>query len=266
MFQPDPHYRVQLRGMWDLWLARCGGGALSGALDQHVAAGRTDAAAAGCRRCTRELALRLAEAFARLGRLEEAGEELRRWDEGGRPGELSDQLWRRHAGALAAIPGPDPAAAIRELEAVVAERSRLGMVAGLLWARLDLAGALVKTSATQAASEFRQAGIEASTAGAATEEQLAELGLRRLGVRTWRRGRASRGESALDRLSERERQIATLIAAGNSNPEIANTLFLSRKTIERHVSNILARTNTRNRTDLARLVSKAQPLAEAVEK
>jgi DNA-binding NarL/FixJ family response regulator len=57
-----------------------------------------------------------------------------------------------------------------------------------------------------------------------------------------------------------------LIAAGNSNPEIANTLFLSRKTIERHVSNILARTNTRNRTDLARLVSKAQPLAEAVEK
>jgi DNA-binding CsgD family transcriptional regulator len=266
MFQPDPHYRVQLRGMLDLWLARCGGGARSGALDQHVAAGRTDAAAAGCRRCTRELALRLAEAFARLGRLEEASEELQRWDEGGRPAELSDQLWRRHAGALTAIPGPDPASAIRELEAVVAERSRLGMVGGLLWARLDLAGALVKTNTTRAASEYRQAGIEAGIAGAATEEQLAELGLRRLGVRTWRRGRASRGESPLERLSERERQIAMLIAAGNSNPEIANTLFLSRKTIERHVSNILARTNTRNRTDLARLVSKAQPLAEAVEK
>ena len=44
-------------------------------------------------------------------------------------------------------------------------------------------------------------------------------------------------------------------AAGNSNPEIANALFLSRKTIERHVSNILARTNARNRTELARLVS-----------
>jgi DNA-binding NarL/FixJ family response regulator len=231
-----------------------------------VTAGRTDAAAAGCRRCTRELALRLAEAFARLGRLEESGEELRRWDEGGRPAELSDQLWRRHAGALAAIPGADLASAIAELEAVVAERSRLGMVGGLLWARLDLAGALARTKATRAASEYRQAGIEASTAGAATEEQLAELGLRRLGVRTWRRGRASRGESALDRLSKRERQIATLIAAGNSNPEIANTLFLSRKTIERHVSNILARTNTRNRTDLARLVSHAQPVAEAVEK
>jgi len=264
--QPDPHYRVQLRGMLVLWLARCGGGARSADLDQQVAAGRTDAAAASCRRCARELALRLAEAFARLGRLKEAGEELQRWDEGGRPAEMSDRLWRRHAGALAAIPGPDPAFAIRELEAVLAERSRLGMVFGVLWARLDLAGALARTDATRAANEFRQVGIEASAAGAATEEQLAELGLRRLGVRTWRRGRAARGESPLDRLSERERQIATLIAAGNSNPEIANTLFLSRKTIERHVSNILARTNARNRTDLARLVSNARPVVEAVEK
>jgi len=49
----------------------------------------------------------------------------------------------------------------------------------------------------------------------------------------------------VDRLSERERQIATLIAAGKSNPEIASRLFLSRKTVERHVSNILARTGTR---------------------
>ena len=264
--QPDPHYRIHLHGTLVLWLARCGGGARSVDVDQHVAAARSDAAAAGCRRCARELALRVAEAFARLGRLEESKQELQRWDEGGRNAELGDRLWRRHAGALAAIHGPDLASAIRELEAVVAERSRLGMVAGLLWARLDLAGALVKTNATRAASEYRQAGIEASTAGAATEEQLAELGLRRLGVRTWRRGRASRGESPLDRLSERERQIATLIAAGDSNPEIANTLFLSRKTIERHVSNILARTNARNRTDLARLVSNAQPVAKAVEK
>src|SRR5439155_19249049 len=94
MLQPDPHYRVQFRGTLVLWPARCGGGAHSGDVNQHVTAGRSDAAAAGCRRCTRELALRLAEAFARQGRLEEASEELRRWDEGGRPADLSDQLWR----------------------------------------------------------------------------------------------------------------------------------------------------------------------------
>jgi len=49
-------------------------------------------------------------------------------------------------------------------------------------------------------------------------------------------------------------------------PAARRAMSASRKTIERHVSNILARTNTRNRTDLARLVSKAQPLAEAVGK
>src|SRR5438094_10482690 len=59
----------------------------------------------------------------------------------------------------------------------------------------------------------------------------------------------------MDTLSERERQIATLIGDGRSNPEIASRLFLSRKTVERHVSNILARTGTRNRTELARFLS-----------
>ena len=53
---------------------------------------------------------------------------------------------------------------------------------------------------------------------------------------------------------------ASLIAAGQSNPEIASRLFLSRKTVERHVSNILARTGSRNRTELARFLS-AQELS-----
>jgi DNA-binding NarL/FixJ family response regulator len=51
-------------------------------------------------------------------------------------------------------------------------------------------------------------------------------------------------------LSERERQIADLVASGASNPEIAQALFLSRKTIERHVSNLLAKVDARNRAEL----------------
>jgi len=162
----------------------------------------------------------------------------------------------RHVGGLIALANHDPAAGISQLEGVAAERKRLGLHAGLLWARLDLAAALIGRDAARAADELRQTGIEASAAGAATEQQLAEAGLRRLGVRTWRRSQVSRGEGALDQLSARERQVAVLVAAGNSNPEIANTLFLSRKTVERHVSNVLARTGACNRTDLARLVSK----------
>jgi DNA-binding NarL/FixJ family response regulator len=56
-------------------------------------------------------------------------------------------------------------------------------------------------------------------------------------------------------LSRREREIAQLVASGVSNPDIARSLFLSRKTVERHVSNILAKTGARNRTQLASLVS-----------
>jgi DNA-binding CsgD family transcriptional regulator len=257
--QPDPHYRLHLHGLIVIWLARCAGGRQSAVIDRHLAAARTDALAAGCRRCAREMALRAAEACARLGRVDDAQKELRAWDADARPADPGDQLWRRHVGALVALAKLDAATSISELEAVVAERRRRGLVAGLLWARLDLAAVLIGSDAGRAANELRQAGLEASAAGAATERRTAELGLRRLGVRTWRRSRASGGAAAIEKLSDRERQIAILVAAGNSNPEIANTLFLSRKTIERHVSNVLARTGARNRTDLARLVSNLTP-------
>jgi len=254
--QPDPHYRLHLHWALVVWLARCGRGTRSVDFDRHAAAARDDAVAAGCPRCARETALKLAEGLARLGRVDDAQKTLATWDEYGRPANVRDQLWRRHVGALIGLAKHEVSTSISELETVVADRMRLGLMAGLLWARLDLAAALLGREPSRAANEFRQAGNEASTAGATTEQRLAELGLRRLGVRTWRRGRASSAEAGLDKLSERERQIAILVAAGNTNPEIADRLFLSRKTIERHVSNVLARTGARNRTDLARLVSR----------
>jgi DNA-binding NarL/FixJ family response regulator len=64
-------------------------------------------------------------------------------------------------------------------------------------------------------------------------------------VRTWRRGAAGAP------LTARELEIAQLVAGGATNREIAETLFLSPKTVERHVSNALKKIGARNRTQLA---------------
>jgi len=55
-----------------------------------------------------------------------------------------------------------------------------------------------------------------------------------------------------DELSPQELRIALLVAAGRTNPEVAGELFLSRKTIEHHLSQIYRKLGLRSRTELAR--------------
>ncbi|HXD34901.1 MAG TPA: response regulator transcription factor [Pyrinomonadaceae bacterium] len=52
-------------------------------------------------------------------------------------------------------------------------------------------------------------------------------------------------------LSERELEILRLIAKGESNREIANTLFLAEGTVKNHVTNILGKLEVRDRTQAA---------------
>jgi DNA-binding CsgD family transcriptional regulator len=53
-------------------------------------------------------------------------------------------------------------------------------------------------------------------------------------------------------LSDRELEILDLVANGLTNDQIAKTLEISKRTVDNHVSNIIKKTNTKNRVELVR--------------
>ena len=56
----------------------------------------------------------------------------------------------------------------------------------------------------------------------------------------------------LDGLTDREHEVFTMLAEGASNNEIAEALFISPKTVERHRENIMRKLNLHSRSDLVR--------------
>ncbi|NUR91479.1 MAG: response regulator transcription factor [Nonomuraea sp.] len=58
----------------------------------------------------------------------------------------------------------------------------------------------------------------------------------------------------LDRLSEREREVAVAVGQGRSNAEIAAELFMSVATVKAHVSRVLTKLGLNNRVQIALLV------------
>jgi HD-GYP domain-containing protein (c-di-GMP phosphodiesterase class II) len=66
-------------------------------------------------------------------------------------------------------------------------------------------------------------------------------------------------------LSEREVEVARLVAAGCSNPEIATRLVISRRTAEHHVQNIYAKVGVASRAGLALFVHEHHLIDETAE-
>ena len=67
------------------------------------------------------------------------------------------------------------------------------------------------------------------------------------------------GDGGTVTLSHREREIASLVAAGNTNPEIARALFLSPKTIEAHMRRIFAKLGVSSRAQVAAEIARENP-------
>lgn len=97
------------------------------------------------------------------------------------------------------------------------------------------------------------AGVRAAAGGAAylspkvAHRVITELGRGSGG----RMGRAASARRRVDALSNREREVLALVAAGLSNAEIGRRLFLVEGTVKAYVSAILGRLEVKNRVQAA---------------
>ena len=241
------HGRIELHQLAALWLALVGGQELAQEVVAQVDAARACAEVTGCPRCAMELRLVAADALARVGLPVDAAQSLEEWERLQAHPRPREQLTSRRVHAL--LSERDRPSL---LESALHEAEELDFALDALWTRIDLGTACAETDRTRAKQILTVAAETASAMGARTEQQVAEKRLRALGVRTWRRGPGG------ELLTEREHAVARLIAAGASNPEIAQELFLSRKTVERHVSNLLKKVGVRNRAELAARVAELE--------
>ncbi|MBV8713091.1 MAG: hypothetical protein JOY56_14980 [Solirubrobacterales bacterium] len=107
----------------------------------------------------------------------------------------------------------------------------------------------------RAIAELEYAERTLFEAGALREADAAAQELRRLGWRGPRRARGAPGARGSGVLSAREREVATLVAAGKRNREVAAALFLSEKTVESHLARIYDKLGVRSRAALASILA-----------
>jgi DNA-binding CsgD family transcriptional regulator len=201
----------------------------------------------------------------------------------GRHAEASRAAATAHAWAAAvqlpmAAAWADRAAAAVELYAGGAARAAAQALASA--AAADGAGAPVEAALSRtlaglalaqtgerdrAATELQRAARDFEECGALRYRDQTERELRKLGYRIYRRTRPGSADgTGLESLTERELQLARLVADRKTNPEIAAELFLSQKTVETHLRNIFRKIGVASRVELARAVERTDRAGGAV--
>jgi non-specific serine/threonine protein kinase len=145
--------------------------------------------------------------------------------------------------AMAVVCGV-PAAGARLLAAAVAIG---GQRVATAWAatRMEYAHYLARVRASLTETEFR---AEQAAGRALSLEQAVEYA-RNLPLKL---AAALRTRAKPDELTVREREIVELIAQGKSNGEIADDLVVSKRTVEKHIGNILSKLDLANRAQIVR--------------
>jgi DNA-binding CsgD family transcriptional regulator len=108
-----------------------------------------------------------------------------------------------------------------------------------------------KGDAEAARTAHRQAIGIYSDLGADWDIRRADARLRQHGIRRGTWGTRRRPATGWEALTPTEQKIARLIADGQSNPDIASQMLLSRNTVQTHVSHILTKLSAKSRVEIA---------------
>ena len=122
--------------------------------------------------------------------------------------------------------------------------------------RLELARAVAAHSPEVAVAAAKSALGAFERLDAARYADAAGALLRSLGapIRT--------GPKGVGALTRRATEVLELIGAGLSNAEIGERLFITRKTVEHHVSNVLAKLGLRNRAQAVAYLTRHNPAGD----
>jgi DNA-binding CsgD family transcriptional regulator/tetratricopeptide (TPR) repeat protein len=123
---------------------------------------------------------------------------------------------------------------------------------------LEAAGAALADAGDLAGARagFSDAFAVYTELGAAWDLARTQATFRTYGIRRGPRIPHRRSHQGWDSLTPTELKIVGLVARGMSNPQIAAHLFLSRRTVQTHVSHILAKLDLHSRIDIAREASR----------
>jgi DNA-binding NarL/FixJ family response regulator len=171
---------------------------------------------------------------------------------------MAASMGDRAAAAVALDAGDSDLAAKRALAAAAAA-DEVGAPVEAALARTLAGRALAQAGQPErAVTELKHAASELHACGALRYRGAAELELRGLGHRIYRRTRPGTLDgTGVEALTERELQVARLVVDRRTNPEIAEALFLSPKTVETHMRNIFRKLDVSSRVEVARTLERA---------
>jgi ATP/maltotriose-dependent transcriptional regulator MalT len=122
----------------------------------------------------------------------------------------------------------------------------------------DLGAALRRANRRKQARSVLQDGLDlAARCGARALAQRARTELRAAGGRS-----SDPAGNGLEQLTASERRVAELAAEGHSNAEIAQALFVTRKTVETHLGRVYRKFDISGRGKLARVLADKAPSVE----